>query len=64
MELEEKRTVLGKLRSFLIECRRVYKITKKPSGEEFKIIVKVSAIGMLIIGAIGFLIQMIASFLR
>jgi len=60
MELEQKRTLWSRLRSFLIECRRVYKITKKPNKQEFSIIVKVSAIGMLIIGAMGFIIQMIA----
>ncbi len=47
-----------KFKSFLIESKRVFKITKKPSREEFKAIVKVSAIGILIIGAIGFIIQM------
>lgn len=41
------------------ECVRVFKITKKPSNTEFKIIVKVSSIGMLIIGLIGFIINMI-----
>lgn len=47
-----------KFKSFLIESKRVFKITKKPSREEFKAIVKVSGIGILIIGAIGFIIQM------
>lgn len=56
---EEKRTIISRLKSFLIECRRVFRVTKKPSKEEFKIIVKVSGIGILIIGLIGFIIQMI-----
>jgi len=42
---------------FTKECRRVLKVTKKPSNEEFKVIVKASGIGMAIIGAIGFLVQ-------
>ncbi len=50
---------LTKFKSFLIESKRVFKITKKPSREEFKAIVKVSGIGILIIGAIGFIIQMV-----
>ncbi len=44
--------------SYLRECHRVLKVTKKPNSEEFKTIVKVSAAGMLLIGLVGFLIQM------
>ena len=46
-----------KLKSFIYESIRVFKITKKPSGQEFKTIVKVSALGIAIIGLLGFLIQ-------
>ncbi len=46
----------GKLKAFIKECKRVLKITKKPDNAEFKTIVKVSGLGMLIIGLIGFLI--------
>ena len=48
-----------RLKSFLIECRRVLKITRKPTREEFKTIVKASALGMAIIGALGFVIHII-----
>jgi protein transport protein SEC61 subunit gamma-like protein len=47
---------MGSLRSFWIECQRVLKITKKPDMEEFKTIVKISGIGILIIGGIGFIL--------
>jgi protein transport protein SEC61 subunit gamma and related proteins len=47
-----------KLRSFFNESLRVLKITKKPDIVEFKTIVKVSGLGILVIGFIGFLIQM------
>ncbi|MGM5484410.1 MAG: protein translocase SEC61 complex subunit gamma [Nanobdellota archaeon] len=50
---------LKRLQRFYKECVRVLKVTKKPSGEEFKTIVKVSGIGILAIGAIGFIIHMI-----
>lgn len=46
-----------KLKSFIKECGRVLRVTKKPSMEEFKVVVKVSAIGLLIIGAVGFVIS-------
>jgi len=48
-----------KLKSFGKECMRVLKITKKPDSFEFKTIVKAAGLGMLIIGAIGFLISLI-----
>ena len=47
-----------KIKSFLQECLRVLKITKKPDAIEFKTIVKVSGLGILIIGGLGFVIQM------
>ncbi len=50
---------MSKLTSFFQEAIRVFKVTKKPSMEELKIVLKVSGIGMLIIGAIGFFIQVL-----
>ena len=50
---------MGKAKTFLKQCSRVWKVTKKPTGDEFKNIAKVSAIGLAIIGVIGFIIAMI-----
>lgn len=47
------------LREHYIESRRVFKVTKRPDPEEFKTIIKVSGLGMTIIGLIGFIISMI-----
>lgn len=55
---------LVKLKSFALECRRVLRVTKKPGSDEFKIIVKISGIGMLIIGLIGFFIYIIGDLVR
>ncbi|MBT3984979.1 protein translocase SEC61 complex subunit gamma [archaeon] len=49
-----------KLKSFIIECKRVLQVTKKPTMPEFKAIVKVTALGMLVIGLIGFIISTLA----
>lgn len=51
-------SLFSRLKEFSHECRRVLKVTKKPNKEEFKTIVKASGIGMMIIGAIGFVIHM------
>lgn len=53
-----------RLKEFLSECKRVLKVTKKPSYEEFKTIVKISGIGILIIGFIGFFIHMVWQLIR
>jgi protein transport protein SEC61 subunit gamma-like protein len=44
-------------------CWRVLKITKKPTFEEWSKISKVTAIGILIIAFIGFIIYLISSYL-
>ena len=49
----------GKLKHFWHECVRVLKITRKPSNAEFKIIVKVSALGIAIIGIIGYIVFLV-----
>ncbi len=48
-----------KLKMFIMECKRVLRVTKRPDSFEFKTIVKVSGLGMGIIGLIGFLVSMI-----
>ena len=59
MEADNTRSWQYKVKSFIGECLRVLKITKKPDAIEFKTIVKVSGLGILIIGLIGFVIQMV-----
>ena len=57
-EKDIKQSKYERFKSFIVECKRVIKVTKKPDKLEFKTIVKVSGIGILIIGLIGFLINM------
>ena len=58
MEQQDTTSWKYKIRSFIMESLRVLKITKKPDAIEFKTIVKVSGLGILIIGLIGFIVQM------
>ncbi len=55
---EQKETWVTKLKDFWKECLRVLKVTKKPSRMEFQTIVKASGAGILVIGLIGFIVQM------
>ena len=56
--------IKGKLGSFFIQCKRVWHILKKPTNGEFSSIAKVSAFGILVLGALGFLIADIVAFLK
>jgi protein transport protein SEC61 subunit gamma-like protein len=53
----------SRIKNKLLEYRRVLKVTKKPSNDEFKTIVKVSGLGMLAIGLLGFLIILVKELL-
>ena len=59
MEEGQKRSFGSKLKSFFLQSKRVLKITKKPGKEEYKITLKVSGLGILLIGLIGFIIYII-----
>lgn len=48
---------IERLKAFIMECKRVLRVTKKPDKQEFTTIVKISAIGIAIIGFIGFLVH-------
>lgn len=57
MQTEQEKIGYGtKLKSFFVQCQRVWHVLRKPTGEEFKTIAKVSALGILAIGFIGFFI--------
>jgi len=48
---------LVKLRSFIVQSKRVWLVLRKPSMDEFKGIAKISAIALVVIGAVGFAIS-------
>ncbi len=43
---------------------RLWRIMKKPSMDEFKMISKVSAIGVLLLGLVGFIINLMVSLVK
>ena len=48
------------IRGFLKQCERVLRVSKKPDAEEYKTVAKVTGIGIIIIGAIGFIIAILS----
>ncbi len=51
--------IANKMKSTYGKYKRVWRLLKKPSMKEFKLISKVTAIGILIIGVLGFLISLV-----
>ncbi len=41
------------------DCKRVLKVSRKPDGEEYIEFAKITSIGVLVIGVIGFVIVLI-----
>ena len=60
MNLKE---IPSKIMHTLREYRRVILVSSKPTIEDLSKISKIAGIGILIIGALGFVIQLIFSFL-
>jgi protein transport protein SEC61 subunit gamma and related proteins len=56
--------VIGKLKPFFQQCVRVWHLLRKPDKKEYTTIAKVSAIGLGLIGAIGFVIAVLMIFLK
>ena len=52
------------LKSFTKQCVRVWHLMKKPDKKEFTTIAKVSAIGLGLIGLIGFIIALVMGFIK
>ena len=55
--MEHKPSVKQKMSSWFLQYQRVWRLLRKPTMNEFKTVAKVSAIGILIIGALGFIIS-------
>jgi len=54
--------MISKVSSFFKQCIRVWHILRKPDSKEFKTTAKVAAIGLGLIGLIGFVISIIMNF--
>lgn len=51
-------------REFFAKSVRVWHVLRKPTSKEFKEISKISALGILILGLLGFIISFIINFFR
>ena len=53
------KNVLPEMKSFFVKCKRVWLVLKKPSRMEFETVAKISALGILVIGIIGFFVSIV-----
>ncbi|MDO5825815.1 MAG: protein translocase SEC61 complex subunit gamma [Methanosphaera sp.] len=49
--------------SFLKQCERVLRVSKKPDMDEYKTVAKVTGIGIIIIGVVGFIVALLSQVL-
>lgn len=50
--------------NFIKQCQRVLKVSKKPDREEYINVAKVTGIGIILIGVIGFIISIIGQIIQ
>ena len=55
MNIEER------FNKFIKDSKRVLKVSRKPDKEEYFELAKISALGVLVVGAIGFVIVLLGS---
>ncbi|MGB9577029.1 MAG: protein translocase SEC61 complex subunit gamma [Candidatus Micrarchaeia archaeon] len=61
---EQRKGLVGKIKNFVQQSERVLNVTHKPKPDEFKHIAFSTALGMIVIGLIGFAVSMAAFFLK
>ena len=57
--MEDKPNIKDRTVNFFRKCTRVWHLLRKPTREEFLMVAKVSAIGILAIGLVGFVIAVL-----
>ncbi|RLG71224.1 MAG: protein translocase SEC61 complex subunit gamma [Candidatus Iainarchaeum archaeon] len=51
------------IQEFLNNVKRIFIISKKPTKEEFIMMAKITGLGIVLIGVIGFIIRLIFQFI-
>lgn len=61
---EVKKSIIERFSEKLREYKRVIDVSKRPTMHEFRLILKITGIGIVIIGVIGFTIRMAANIIK
>ena len=62
MEEQNELSLKSRLTSFFLKSKRVWHVLKKPTREEFISVTKISAIGIALVGVIGFTVSIIMGY--
>jgi len=57
-------SILSGIKRAYTETRRILRLTRKPKMSEFEETAKITGLGMILIGLIGFIVFIISEFLR
>ncbi|HEV8290262.1 MAG TPA: protein translocase SEC61 complex subunit gamma [Candidatus Norongarragalinales archaeon] len=57
-------SLVSDLQNFIKQSERVINVTHKPQPEEYRHIASSTALGLAVIGVIGFIIAMVSHYLR
>ncbi|MEM3402709.1 MAG: protein translocase SEC61 complex subunit gamma [Candidatus Hadarchaeales archaeon] len=52
------------MKEFIHNCRRLFSVATKPKKEEYTKVAKITGLGMLLIGGLGFLIMLISYYIQ
>ncbi|MEO2117552.1 MAG: protein translocase SEC61 complex subunit gamma [Methanocaldococcus sp.] len=55
---------IEQLKEFIEECRRVWLVLKKPTKEEYLAVAKVTGLGISLLGIIGYIIHVPATYIK
>ena len=56
-----EKSIKARLKGFYINTKRIVKVASKPSKKDYWLVAKICLIGILILGALSYVIQLIAS---
>ena len=52
-------TMIDKMTAFIEDSKRILTVSKKPAQQEFMVMAKVTGIGIIVIGLIGYTLQLL-----
>ncbi len=55
---------IEQLKEFIEECRRVWLVLKKPTKDEYLAVAKVTALGISLLGIVGYIIHVPATYIK
>ncbi len=54
--------MIDKIVSFINASKRIFAVSKKPDWDEYKVMLKITGIGIILVAVIGFIITLIFIF--